>query len=399
MTGVNYWPRRKAMTWWSDFDAGEVAEEFDIIASLNMGVVRIFLLWDHWQQTPDSVSADCLSDLGVVLDLAAARGLGVDVTFFTGHMSGPSWAPGWLLDADISRHASPDVRQVVSGGDIVTSAYRNMFHDTIALDAERLLLSTVVGEYRDHEAVWMWNLGNEPDLFARPSSDEAGRAWVRQMSELVRDVDPDHPVTIGLHSANLLADNGLRVDQVFAVSDVAVMHGYPMYVSWAKGDLDPDFVPFLCALVTALTGKPCLAEEWGGCTAPDAESTIWRWNSYGSERAQFMAGEEALAEYVGATLPRLVDVGSTGAFLWCFADYAEELWDRPPCEPTGAIHERHFGLVRPDGSLKPHARVIKEFADTNPMIVAPQRTVTLDIDPDEFYKDPSRHARRLYETF
>jgi hypothetical protein len=43
--------------------------------------------------------------------------------------------------------------------------------------------------------------------------------------------------------------------------------------------------------------------------------------------------------------------------------------------------------------------VIKEFADTNPMIVAPQRTVTLDIDPDEFYKDPSRHARRLYETF
>jgi hypothetical protein len=206
-------------------------------------------------------------------------------------------------------------------------------------------------------------------------------------------------VTTGLHSANLLADNGLRVDQVFAVSDVAVMHGYPMYVSWAKDDLDPDFVPFLCALVTALTGKPCLAEEWGGCTAPDAESTIWRWNSYGSERAQFMAGEEALAEYVGATLPRLVDVGSTGAFLWCFADYAEELWDRPPCEPTGAIHERHFGLVRPDGSLKPHARVIKEFADTNPMIVAPQRTVTLDIDPDEFYKDPSRHARRLYETF
>ena len=25
--GVNYWPRRKAMYWWSNFDAGEVREE------------------------------------------------------------------------------------------------------------------------------------------------------------------------------------------------------------------------------------------------------------------------------------------------------------------------------------------------------------------------------------
>ena len=30
--GVNYWPRAKAMYWWSDFDRGEVAEEFDVIA-------------------------------------------------------------------------------------------------------------------------------------------------------------------------------------------------------------------------------------------------------------------------------------------------------------------------------------------------------------------------------
>ena len=29
--GVNYWPRRKAMYWWSDFDAGEVRDEFEVI--------------------------------------------------------------------------------------------------------------------------------------------------------------------------------------------------------------------------------------------------------------------------------------------------------------------------------------------------------------------------------
>ena len=400
LTGVNYCPRRKAMYWWSDFDALEVADEFDIIASLGMDVVRIFLLWDDWQETPDTVSPGRLRDLSKVCDIASDRGLGIDVTFFTGHMSGPNWAPGWMLAPDARRHGSPHVRQVVSGGRVVDTPYRNMFLDPVALAAERLLVETVVGEFRDHEAIWMWNLGNEPDLFAHPESAESGTAWVTEMTDHIHTLDPSHPVTMGLHTANLLSDNGLRVDQVFAAGDVAVMHGYPMYVPWARDELDPDLVPFLCALTTALSGKPCLAEEWGGCTAPDGTgSVVWEWTSYGQERSQFMAGEEDFADYVRATLPRLVEVGATGAMLWCFADYAPELWDRPPCEDTGARHERHFGLVRPDGSLKPHAEVIKEFAATAPRVVPPTRTVTLDITADEYYLDPEVHARRLYEAF
>ncbi len=388
------------MYWWGDFDPDEVADEFDLIASLGMSVVRIFLLWDDWQPTPGSVSSDRLRDLGVVLDGAAERGLRLDITFFTGHMSGPNWSPGWLLDPGASGHASPFVRQVVSGGSVVDSAYRNMFCDRDALAAERTLLETVVGEYRDHPAVWMWNLGNEPDLFAQPPDAEAGRAWVREMTGVVKGIDPNHPVTTGLHTANLFADNGLRVDHVFAESDVAVMHGYPMYVDWARHPLDPDFVPYLCALVTALTGKPCLAEEWGGCTSPDTPgSVVWQWISYGAPRDQFMAGEEDFAEYVAAVLPGLVEVGATGALMWCFADYEPSLWDRPPCDDGGARHERHFGLVRPDGSLKPHADVIRSFAATGPTVMAPTKTVALDVTPDRYYLDPAHHARRLYQTW
>jgi endo-1,4-beta-mannosidase len=398
--GVNYWPRRKAMYWWSDFDRGEVGEEFDVIAGLGMSVVRIFLLWDDWQPAPDRVSGERLANLGVVCDLASERGLGLDVTFFTGHMSGPNWSPGWLLDPGAPTYPSPHVRQVISGGQVTDSSYRNMFRDPEALSAERLLLETVVGAYRDHPAIWMWNLGNEPDLFAHPASAAAGRAWVEEMTGLIRALDPAHPVTTGLHTASLFEENGLRVDEVFAESDVAVMHGYPMYVEWARRALDPDFVPYLCALVTALSGKPCLAEEWGGCTAPDGgESVVWEWVSYGRARIQFMAGEEEFAVYVGEVLPRLLEAGATGAFLWCFADYAEELWDRPPCDPDGARHERHFGLVRPDGTLKPHADVVRQFAATNPRIQAPQRTVTLDLTADEYYADPAHHAERLYQDW
>jgi endo-1,4-beta-mannosidase len=400
LTGVNYWPRRKAMYWWSDFDAAEVADEFDIIASLGMDVVRVFLLWDDWQPDPDSVAAGCLDNFGTVCDLASERGLGLDVTFFTGHMSGPNWAPAWLLDASAPSYPSPHVRQVISSGAITALPYRNMFHDPTAIDAERTLLSTVVGEYAGHEAIWMWNLGNEPDLFAHPVDSDSGAAWVREMTSVIKGLDDIHPVTTGLHTASLFEDNGLRVDEVFAVSDVAVMHGYPMYVPWAKSELDPNFVPYLSALVSSLTGKPCLAEEWGGCTSPDTEGpTIWEWNAYGNDRTQYMAGEAEFATYVAETLPRLVAVGSTGAFLWCFADYATELWDRPPCDPAGSRHERHFGLVRPDGTLKPHAEAIKQFAATDPTVVEPIRRVELDITADAYYSNPHHHARRLYESF
>jgi endo-1,4-beta-mannosidase len=275
-----------------------------------------------------------------------------------------------------------------------------MFHDPTAIDAERILLSTVVGEFGNHEAIWMWNLGNEPDLFAHPVDSDSGAAWVREMTSVIKELDQIHPVTTGLHTASLFEDNGLRVDHVFAESDVAVMHGYPMYVPWAKNELDPNFVPYLSALVTSLTGKPCLAEEWGGCTSPDTEGpTVWRWNAYGNDRTQYMAGEAEFATYVAETLPRLVEVGSTGAFLWCFADYATGLWDRPPCDPAGSKHERHFGLVRPDGTLKPHGEAIKKFAATDPRVVEPVRTVELDIAPDAYYSNPYHHAQRLYENF
>ena len=41
LTGVNYWPRRKAMYWWADFDASEVSDEFDLIA-LTHNLLKLF---------------------------------------------------------------------------------------------------------------------------------------------------------------------------------------------------------------------------------------------------------------------------------------------------------------------------------------------------------------------
>lgn len=395
--GVNYWPRRKAMYWWSNFDAGEVREEFALIRELGLGMVRIFLLWDDWQPTPDTVSPDALRHLEQVMDIAEANALRLNVTFFTGHMSGPNWAPGWLLQPD--EPLPPNVRQLVSGGRIVDCGYRNPYTDPIALDAERLLLRTVVGRFRDHPAVGLWNLGNEPDLFAWPPTAAAGRAWAREMTGIVREIDPVHPVTCGLHVDSLIRDNNLRVHDIFGEVDIAVMHGYPMYMTGlARDPLDPDLVPFLCALTTALSGKPTLMEEFGGCTnTPGEPSAVWDWVAYGQPRDQFMASEEDLAAYIESVLPRLVEVGATGAVVWCFADYTPDLWDRPPCSES--IHERFFGLVRPDGTVKPHARAMQRFAATNPVVRPAERRVTLGVSPDVYYQNPIGHMVELYQAY
>jgi endo-1,4-beta-mannosidase len=398
--GVNYWPRRKAMYWWSQFDAGEVREEFAIIKEIGMTVVRLFLLWDDFQPDPNSVNTEAVNNLVKVADIAVENGLGLDVTFFTGHMSGPNWSPRWLLGGDLPPAAHKHwLRDVVSEGKITNQGYRNMFHDEQAIKAERLLLQTVVSALKDHPAVWMWNLGNEPDLFAWPNSSDEGAAWVKEMVTLIKSIDPKRPVTIGLHGDGIHRDNGLRVDKVYANTDIAVMHSYPMYSDWARKPLDPDYVPFTCALTAALGGKPVLMEEFGGCTAlPGEASYMMKWTeTSGREREQFMASEEDFAEFLNLTIPKLQHSGATGAMLWCYADYIPELWNVPPCQ--NAVHERFFGLVRPDGSLKPHAKVIQEFAKTKPIVQPIPEYAKINITADEFYKEPLGNLVDLYQSY
>ena len=388
--GVNYWPRRKAMYWWPNFDAAEVDEDFALIHDLGLNVVRIFLLWDDFQPDPGGVDKTALANLLKVADLAAKHQLGLDVTFFTGHMSGPNWAPRWLV-GEREGFSSPYfgfMRQVLTQGKIVPDGnYRNMFSDPLALDAERILLKTVVGALKGHPGLWLWNLGNEPDLFAWPADAAQGRAWVREMTALVKEIDPQTPVTVGLHGGNLEYDCGLRVHDVCAETDQPVMHAYPMYTEWVRGPLDPDHVPFMTALTAHFAGKPALMEEFGGCTnLPGQASETWEWQAYGLDRTQFMASEQDLADYVRQVLPNLQDSGATGAMIWCFADYAEELWDLPPCGESR--HERHFGLVRPDGSLKPHAEVIRQFAATRPTVKPiPDYAKFPGLDGEAFYEN------------
>lgn len=399
LLGVNYWPRAKAMWMWAEFDRGEVREELAMIRDLGLQHVRIFLLWESFQPRPDAVSSAALGHLRTVADLAAEAGLRLQPTFFTGHMSGPNWAPDWLLDPH--HPLLPGDRQVVSLGRPVAAPFdiHNPYTEGFVLEAERLLLRTVTRELRDHPGIWAWSLGNEPDLFAQPPTAADGRRWMYEMVGTIKDQDPEHPVLIGLHAASVHADVGLRIDDAAAETDLSVMHGYSIYDGLARTPLDPQLVPFMASLSATLAGRPVLFEEFGVNTQlPDGPSH-WEelplWDG-GTRRAYFASQADAAAHYRDV-LDGLHRSGSLGAFAWCFGDYATHLWDRPPCDLQA--HERFFGLYRADGKLKPLGEELRRIAATAPTVQEPERAITLSRSPDAYYEDPERHLPDLYRSY
>src|SRR5581483_1041469 len=71
-------------------------------------------------------------------------------------------------------------------------------------------------------------------------------------------------------------------------------------------------------------------------------------------------GEDAMVVYASEVLERLQARGALGAFWWCWADYAHDLAATPPFDR--APHELRFGIVRADGSEKPVAGALADFA-------------------------------------
>ncbi len=388
--GVNYWPRSRAMDMWKGaLGTDEIRADFSTMKHFGLSLVRVFLLWEDFQPTATEVAS--VDKLLKVADLAAAEGLKLDVTFFTGHMSGPNWIPSWMLLRDEPLPAG--VMQVISGGETLRCGYRNPYTDEWVQEAEERLIAAVVTALHGHPALGLWNLANEPDLVAIPSEKEAV-AWVKRMVGCIRRLDTTTPVTCGLHAPSLREDVGFRVTLFRDCDLFPVIHGYPMYATgWAQSPLDESFVPGLCGLTTLLCGKATLAEEFGACTV-QGESRVMEFMSYGAVRRQFMAGEDDFANHLRKVLASLHLLGATGAVLWCWADYSEELYNQPPL--VQSVHERFFGIVRSDGSLKPHAAVIREFAEMRPLI---QRGSQKTIDSDSYYSEVTARSQIEIQRF
>jgi endo-1,4-beta-mannosidase len=381
--GINYWPRRSAMYMWRELDIGEVREDMAQIAGLGFDTVRVFTMAQDFLPEPLTVAADMVASLLEVVRAAKDAGLKVVPTLIVINMSGKFWWPAWMLDS----HGRP--------GDL--------FADPTILRTQSMLVETCARALAGEGSIRAFDLANEIDDAQRPSTRDAGWLWASLLANTIRRVAPGSTIQIGAHLPSLTTENYMRVDDVGEVADEDLMHAYPLYYAGARSFLDPELVPFSCALTAGLSGRgrAPLMQEFGLCTAPPGSRGQTITDDFlGHPLEQYLASEEEAAEYYDGVLSRLVGIGASGAYAWCYGDYDSRLFNRPPI--STAIRERTFGLVRADGSEKPAAAVFRRFRqcrDADARSGAPVKVevpLVLDVTADEYYSAPGKHFARLY---
>lgn len=374
--GCNYWPRCTAMYMWRELDLAEVRDELAHLRDLGFKVVRFFLLTQDFLPEPTRVSIDMLRRLVEVARIASEERLATIPTLITINMSGKLWWPAWLNEPRASLFADPSL-----------------------LRAQALLVERCADALAGDSSVRAFDLSNELDDAQPVPSRDAGWLWAALLAAAVRRAAPGVPIQVGAHLPSLRSTTHLRIDDLSSVVDEDCMHAYPLYCDAAESFLDPELVPFSCALTSALSGsgRPTLMHEFGICTAPPGSAGVFITDDFlGRPRRQYLASEEDGAHYYAQVLERLVATGAAGAYAWCYADYHPRLFARAPFD--SALRERSFGLIRADGTEKPAAGVFRRFANqlAKGELVMGVTPPVLDIAADAYYASPRDHFSRLY---
>jgi endo-1,4-beta-mannosidase len=367
------------MYMWRELDLGEVRDDMAHIAGMGFDVVRVFALTEDFLPQAMTVDATMVERLVEVSRCAKDAGLAIVPTLIVINMSGRMWWPTWMLDGQ--------------GRPV------DLFTDPSVLSSQALLVETCARALSGDDAIRAFDLANEIDDAQRPPTRDAGRRWASVLAGAIREAAPGRPIQIGTHLPSLATSNNMRVDDLAEVSDEDVMHAYPLYCEAARSFLDPELVPFSCALTAALSGsgRATLMQEFGVCTAPPgAPGHTITDDVLGRPRSQYLASEDEAAEYYDAVLEGLLRTGAAGAYAWCYGDYDPALFDRPPF--ATAIRERTFGLVRADGREKPAANVFRTFRQRRDAGTIRRSAIApaLDVSADEYYRSPETHFERLY---
>jgi endo-1,4-beta-mannosidase len=402
LLGINYWPRRSAMYMWERFDLGEIREDFSRIRALGLPVVRFFIMWDDFQPQPDRMDSEMLQRFDAVMNAAAAAGLRAMPTFFTGHMSGINYLPEWALDRTRTqlrfRTFTRGMRELPFGaGD---------FYSGPLLDAARLHVRKIGERCRGHEALYMWDLGNEFSNLRSASSPQEAANWSKRLTEDLLEVS-GAPTSAGNHGEDLTQDRGIRPSSFCEPFPCAIMHGYSVYSHFARSRTDPEVVPFLCQVMQSTSGKAVLFNEFGNPTCPQGQVSPYDRVPLPGEpqpeakdlppnAAPFAClTEDEMATYCSNVLDRLQRRGALGAFWWNWADYAKELWQTPPFDQ--APHELTFGIIRSDGSDKPVAHALQRFAREQRSIAPPPPPIVRE---DDWYANMNEeYQKAIYAEY
>ncbi len=320
--GVNYIPSSHDWRMWSEWDPEEIKRDFRHMKNLGINIVRVFLLWSDFEPEPGKYDERSLREFAVLIDMAKENGLKLIPTL-VGDAAGIKWVPIWAVGKSIYS------KEIVEG--------------------QCALFKEIAKRCMDEVQILAWDLSNEPAYWEEPKRTDDATNWVGSLAQAIREVDENHLVTVGLDQHNVAGGPDeykitgrtlFEVEPVVPYMDFISIHVYPLLLAPGEGSLDfrgtyfPAYAIKFCQL-----GKPVLLEEFGlsSGTVP----------------------EEEMAKHYEAVMFSSLINGAAGILSWSWID--ELRCDRSPYNRR--LPMSRYGIVRVDGTEKPAALKMREFAE------------------------------------
>jgi len=226
--GVNYVPSRHWWYIWQDWERESVVRDLDGIARLGMDHIRIHCLWPIFQPNERYVSEQALNRLEELLDIADAHGLDVEITALDGWLSGFVFRPSWM-DAGWDRPA------------------RNMFTDPIAIEAEKLLIRSIIKRVGSHKRFMGIDLGNELGCMQYINggvSAEMSDRWQAELLELCEREAPGKLHVNGVDHTHWFRNSGFTRQGLARTGTMTSLHtwigftgAFPQYDAMGTGSI------------------------------------------------------------------------------------------------------------------------------------------------------------------
>ena len=338
--GCNYWASHAGIYMWRRWDAKCVSDDLDALSRHGMTMLRVFPLWPDFQPltgryagqgdpdgfgtgdgdlaNPESVDQEMLSRFRFLCDEADKRGMRLVVGIVTGWMSGRLFVPPALERLDV-------------------------LSDPLAIQWETRFVRRFVREFRDHPAIAAWDLGNECNYMAHPTTPASAWLWMNTIASAIRLEDPSRPVVSGMTPNKTSPDEPFNVQDQGELVDVLTTHPYPLFTANCNREpfnsMRNGCHPTIQSMMYAsLSGRPCFVEE-AGVLGPN------------------VASDARAAETLRTGLFTAWAHGIAGYMWWCAFDQSHLDFKPYVDHPL----EQELGLLLANRSPKPQALAMRHF--------------------------------------
>ncbi|HUU26756.1 MAG TPA: cellulase family glycosylhydrolase [archaeon] len=321
--GINYLPHYRCGNWFEDWREGEILKDLDKMADLGLNAVRIPVFWSYFEPRPGEYNGECILKYRIFIGWCRERGIYVMPFFLVGICTGFFRPP---------------------------YSFGESMYEGPMLGLEKAHLKEFARHFASDEQIFLWDLSDEPYYvefvpghdhphsygYRKKSRTEVAVNWVRELAGALREVDPNHLVTVGLDNSSVCLYTGFDTEEIAPHLDVI---SHCLYVCPSGEETAANLY---AAFTTRLydVGKPVFLHEGPGISQS--------------------VGDKALLEgRYRAAIYGSVAAGNCGVMPWCFTDYDMDIRSLWPLNDQP--HEAVFGILEPDRREKPQAKVLREF--------------------------------------